>query len=474
MHMKRTIDGKIILTDKELRIIIQDALLSYISDNTSNGNSGRIEGNIPDVSDLISKMNYANDAFVQDNITKTNKVMIITEEIKKTLPIITEEEIKENGCTFEELVDEVIKRVDETIKRDFDEDGNPINPIKSKTTYSKNSFIDFDINNIPFEQLRKQYLNYSYELPFSSSDTSYKMVTETVNKSTSLNELRLLVIERFYLEDWQFLIREAHNNIDVALIVPNIPDSKDMIIQFIENEGYFRVGEREIKCEEMNWLQIQFEPYYQLPITQEILNDDIVNWKQWIWIEASGKVEEMCKTLGAFNVPSDYAIIYLQNVPYEECDEYHYSRMIAGKKEIKTIFGFKDAETFETITNDLNNKVEEFLKKTQNKKGGLNENLLKKEEIYQRYIQKKGDCQRYKDIIDYFIYLHEDEGINELPIESLNILRSAVDSLQEIIDTSNELIINRKYLKIAIEEGNELLTKISALYPIAVLVLTPI
>lgn len=300
------------------------------------------------------------------------------------------------------------------------------------------------------------------------------MVTETVNKSTSLNELRLLVIERFYLEDWQFLIREAHNNIDVALIVPNIPDSKDMIIQFMENEGYFRAGEREIKREEMNWLQIQFEPYYQLPITQEILNDDIVNWKQWIWIEASGKVEEMCKTLGAFNVPSDYAIIYLQNVPYEGCDEYHYSRMIAGKKEIKTIFGFKDAETFEIITNDLNNKVEEFLKKTQNKKGGLNENLLKKEEIYQRYIQKKGDCQRYKDIIDYFIYLHEDEGINELPIESLNILRSAVDSLQEIIDTSNELIINRKYLKIAIEEGNELLTKISALYPIAVLVLTPI
>ena len=221
-------------------------------------------------------------------------------------------------------------------------------------------------------------------------------------------------------------------------------------------------------------LQIQFEPYYQLPITQEILNDDIVNWKQWIWIEASGKVEEMCKTLGAFNVPSDYAIIYLQNIPYEECDEYHYSRMVAGKKEIKTIFGFKDAETFEIIRNDLNNKVEEFLKKTQNKKGGLNENLLKKEEIYQRYIQKKGDCQRYKDIIDYFIYLHEDEGINELPIESLNILRSAVDSLQEIIDTSNELIINRKYLKMAIEKGNELLTKISALYPIAVLVLTPI
>ena len=79
MHMKRTIDGKIILTDKELRIIIQDALLSYISDNTSNGNSGRIEGNIPDVSDLISNVSYANDAFVQDNISEMNEGRCLNE-----------------------------------------------------------------------------------------------------------------------------------------------------------------------------------------------------------------------------------------------------------------------------------------------------------------------------------------------------------------------------------------------------------
>ena len=42
------------------------------------------------------------------------------------------------------------------------------------------------------------------------------------------------------------------------------------------------------------------------------------------------------------------------------------------------------------------------------------------ETIYQRYLQKKGDCQEYKAVIDYFIYLHEDEGINEMPIEALD------------------------------------------------------
>ena len=86
--MKRTINGKIILTDKELRIIIQDALLSYISDNTNNGNSGRIEGNIPDVSDLISNVNYANDAFVQDNISEMNEGLIMTHDINSVKNII--------------------------------------------------------------------------------------------------------------------------------------------------------------------------------------------------------------------------------------------------------------------------------------------------------------------------------------------------------------------------------------------------
>lgn len=88
MHMKRTIDGEIILTDKELRIIIQDALLSYISDNASNGNSGRIEGNIPDVSDLISNVSYANDAFVQDNISEINEGLIMTHDINSAKNII--------------------------------------------------------------------------------------------------------------------------------------------------------------------------------------------------------------------------------------------------------------------------------------------------------------------------------------------------------------------------------------------------
>ena len=90
------------------------------------------------------------------------------------------------------------------------------------------------------------------------------------------------------------------------------------------------------------------------------------------------------------------------------------------------------------------------------------------ETIYQRYLQKKGDCQEYKAVIDYFIYLHEDEGINEMPIEALDRLRNAVNALQTLIDSGQELTIDKKYLEMAIGEGNELLTKISVSNPPAV------
>lgn len=197
-----------------------------------------------------------------------------------------------------------------------------------------------------------------------------------------------------------------------------------------------------------------------------VLEYDIVNWEQWVWIEASGKVEEMCKKLNAFNVPTEYAIIYLKNIPYEIQDEYHYTRKIAGKDEVKSIFGFRDMEIFEILKSDLNNKVDEFLKKIQEQK--LNEHMSKQEQIYQRYLERKGICQKYKDIIDYFIYLHEDELINELPKESLNILENTISSLYELVNSGEQLSIDRKIIEITIMEGKALLNKFIVLYPIAV------
>lgn len=202
-----------------------------------------------------------------------------------------------------------------------------------------------------------------------------------------------------------------------------------------------------------------------LKLLEMVLEYDIINWQQWVWIEASGKVEEMCRKLNAFNVPSDYAIIYLKNIPYKTQDEYHYLRKIAGKEELKTIFGFKDKEIFEMLKNDLNNQIEDFINKISSQK--INEQTSKQQQIYQRYIQKKGICQEYKDIIDYFIYLHEDELINELPKESINILEKTIFLLEKMLKNNEDLTIDKKIIEMTINEGKKLLKQITVLYPIA-------
>ena len=91
--------------------------------------------------------------------------------------------------------------------------------------------------------------------------------------------------------------------------------------------------------------------------------------------------------------------------------------------------------------------------------GGADLKISKQKQIYQRYLLKKGDCQKYKDIIDYFLYLHQDELIDKLSTESLNVLENAIASLRELANSGKELSIDRKAIKMTIEEGEALLGK---------------
>lgn len=106
--------------------------------------------------------------------------------------------------------------------------------------------------------------------------------------------------------------------------------------------------------------------------------------------------------------------------------------------------------------------IEDFINKISSQK--INEQTSKQQQIYQRYIQKKGICQEYKDIIDYFIYLHEDELINELPKESINILEKTIFLLEKMLKNNEDLTIDKKIIEMTINEGKKLLKQITVLY----------
>lgn len=75
---------------------------------------------------------------------------------------------------------------------------------------------------------------------------------------------------------------------------------------------------------------------------------------------------------------------------------------------------------------------------------------------------------KYKDIIDFFIYLKNDECINEIPIESYNILLDAINSLKNGLKNTENKIEDVKYLNMAVEEGEEIIKSLTLLKPIAI------
>lgn len=180
-----------------------------------------------------------------------------------------------------------------------------------------------------------------------------------------------------------------------------------------------------------------------------IIKYNIENWNQWVWVEASEKIEEMCKKNGGFNLPSQYAFLYLKGKPYTKTDEYHYIRKIDNTPVEKTIFGFKDMASFEILNDLIGDKINNFL----NKKN-LNES---ENNIYQLYLNKLDEIYKYKDIVDYFVYLKDDEHINEFPEQTMNILYDAIKNIKKLL-TEKEYGKREKYiLELTIEEGERVI-----------------
>ena len=168
-------------------------------------------------------------------------------------------------------------------------------------------------------------------------------------------------------------------------------------------------------------------------LLEMIFEYNITNWDEWVWVEASGKIEEMCKKLNGFNVPSEYAIIYLENKSYTIIDEYHYTRMINGKEEIKTLFGFKSQNVFDFLSNEINSKVNSFINQLNSQ--NINEED-ERDRIWADFSKNLSEIDKQISIINYFIHLKDDELINEYPIESINILKKAIATAEQLIDNN--------------------------------------
>lgn len=138
----------------------------------------------------------------------------------------------------------------------------------------QNKLIPFNIGLIPIQELKRQYIDYSIQLPITQY-TDYGCVGESVNM-VPIEPIIAYLKGKYLLKDWQCLVGYAHNDIDVGLVIPTINQNLKIISDEMHKRGYFVGASRELTIDEMKWMQYQFEPLETKPITDEIKEEGVL------------------------------------------------------------------------------------------------------------------------------------------------------------------------------------------------------
>ena len=288
--------------------------------------------------------------------------------------------------------------------------------VKEAFDKSKNHEI-IDISEIDIDILKSAY----YDLRLTPTITVYgdilsnlPSINEGVGDILPPDTVVKNLIKKYGLPPQLVLKREAFNKIYIYVITALIGKNDKLIEQDMRKMGYF-LGYRQ-PPQTINGMIYQvlqfvlippvFEPFKTgatcvkdekhenaVKLLNLIIEYDIQNWEEWVWIEASGKIEEIFRKYGGFNVPTKYVKIFLRSIPFDLVDEYHYSRNIGGNMETKTIFGFKDESTFEFLKKEITDKVNAFINGTK-----INESLSNSEEeieqIWNRFSKNENEIEK--------------------------------------------------------------------------------
>ena len=161
------------------------------------------------------------------------------------------------------LYKSIIKEISDVIKKHLNE--------SSKIIDTEIGF-EFDINDIPVSALRKQYINFhDYLMPrFYDKLTKYENINESVNYTEDAEVAMHAILDRYPLDNWQYKIMTAFNNIHVIVIIPFINENEELITQSMEQLGYYKSDRWLQPVLNMKYIAIRFDPYYPDSLTNDI------------------------------------------------------------------------------------------------------------------------------------------------------------------------------------------------------------
>lgn len=147
------------------------------------------------------------------------------------------------------------------------------------------TFMDFDLNDIPKDELSKQYVIFRFLVvcpPGFGSPLMDVSKNEALQHGADytwdIDTVRRNIMKQYKLQPWQFRISEECNNIRVGLVIPARRDNADKIIEDMVALGYY-VNQRfpqevEIKFDDERIIAtfelIRFDPKFPADMTDEV------------------------------------------------------------------------------------------------------------------------------------------------------------------------------------------------------------
>lgn len=145
-----------------------------------------------------------------------------------------------------------------------DEANNKING-NDKLNDSNKDVDTHQIENVSIDELKRQYIDYNLFRNICSHDNPLYTIKEDKEDGSSrpLGEVQNAMVDKYQFHDWQFIIRQGRNNIEVCLVIPLLGDNVQMVKKDMDKFGYFCSHEDEYRKENLVYLMMKFEPMYQ-------------------------------------------------------------------------------------------------------------------------------------------------------------------------------------------------------------------
>lgn len=143
--------------------------------------------------------------------------------------------------------------------------------------------IDFDLNNISNDELKKIYIIQSSFKELSKyhknklGTLSKKLYEkQQLNYTIPVDEVTHELKMKYMLYDWQIETRTVCNKVKVILIIPNIKDNVDLLVDDMNKFGYYLSYYNDISNNEYNYQYLYFEPNYTDDVTNRVKRYGII------------------------------------------------------------------------------------------------------------------------------------------------------------------------------------------------------